>query len=133
MDTDEHKLNQITEKIIGCAFRIANELGCGFLEKVYENAMAHEIRKAGLKVLQQHPITIRYDGVVVGDYIADLLVEDLVLVELKAVKDLDEIHQAQCINYLKATRFPVCLLFNFGKSRVQIKRFRGGTSVPIEF
>jgi|ERR1051325_3096446 GxxExxY protein len=133
MDTDEHRLNQIAEKIIGCAFRIANELGCGFLEKVYENAMAHEIRKAGLRVAQQHPVTIRYDGVVVGDYIADLLVEDLVLVELKAVKDLDEIHQAQCINYLKATRSPVCLLFNFGKNRVQVKRFRGGATVPVEF
>ncbi len=133
MDTDEHRLNQITEKIIGCAFRIANELGCGFLEKVYENAMVHELRKSGLKVVQQHPITIKYDGVVVGDYIADLAVEGLVLVELKAVKDLDEIHQAQCINYLKATHFPVCLHFNFGKNRIQIKRFRGGPLVPVEF
>jgi GxxExxY protein len=133
MDTDEHRLNQITEKIIGCAFRVANELGCGFLEKVYENAMAHELRKVGLKVSQQHPITILYDGVVVGDYFADLVVEEFVLVELKAVKDLDEIHQAQCINYLKATHFPVCLLFNFGKNRIRIKRFRGGPSVPVEF
>ena len=133
MDTDEHRLNQITERIIGCAYRIANELGCGFLEKVYENAMAHEMRKAGLNVTQQHHVIIRYDGVVVGDYVADLLVEGLVLVELKAVKDLDEIHQAQCINYLKATGFPICLLFNFGKNRVQVKRFRGSKTQPEEF
>lgn len=125
MHTDEHRLNEVTEKVIGCAFRVANTLGCGFLEKDYENALAHELRKAGLKIQQQHQIVIRYDGVVVGDYFADILVEEFVLLELKAVKDLDEIHQAQCINYLKATGLPVCLLFNFGKSKIQVKRLRG--------
>jgi GxxExxY protein len=116
------KLNPITEKIIGCAYAVSNTLGAGFLEKVYENALAHELRKAGLKVFQQQAIQVLYDGVVVGDYIADLLVEDCVVVELKAVKALDEIHQAQCLNYLKATGFHLCLLLNFGSRKVEVKR-----------
>lgn len=87
-----------------------------------ENALAHELRKIDLQVSQQHRVPVLYDGVVVGDYVADLLVENCVLVELKAVKELDNIHQAQCINYLKATGLKVCLLLNFGKPRVQVKR-----------
>jgi GxxExxY protein len=124
MDTDEEKLNQLTEQVIGCAFKVSNGLGCGFLEKIYENALAHELRKAGLTVQQQYPIIVRYDGVIVGDYIADLVVEGTVMLELKAYRDLDDIHSAQCLNYLKATEFPVCLLLNFGTQRLQIKRFR---------
>lgn len=116
------KLNPITEKIIGCAYTISNALGVGFLEKIYENALAHELRKTGLKVQQQHPIKVWYDAIVIGDYVADLLVEDCVLVELKAVKALDEIHSAQCLNYLKATGLRLCLLINFGNRRVEIKR-----------
>ena len=131
MTTDGHRFTQIqelesfnpiTEKIIGCAYTVSNALGAGFLEKVYENALAHELRKAGLKVQQQHPIQVQYDGIVVGDYVADLLIEDCILVELKAVKALDEIHQAQCLNYLKATGLRLCLLINFGNRRVEIKR-----------
>ena len=131
MTTDGHRFTQIqelesfnpiTEKIIGCAYTVSNALGAGFLEKVYEYALAHELRKAGLKVQQQHPIQVRYDGIVVGDYVADLFIEDCILVELKAVKALDEIHQAQCLNYLKATCLRLCLLINFGKTRVEIKR-----------
>jgi GxxExxY protein len=125
MNTDFEKLNLLTETIIGCAFAVSNKLGCGYLEKVYENSLAHELRKAGLNVRQQHPIIIRYDGVVVGEYSADLVVEDLVLIELKVAKAFDEIHYAQCLNYLKATAYPVCLLMNFGKTRVEIKRFVG--------
>ena len=83
-------LNPITEKIIGCAYTVSNALGVGFLEKVYENALAHELRKVGMKVEQQRPIQVSYDGVVVGEYFADLVVEDSVLVELKAIKELDE-------------------------------------------
>jgi GxxExxY protein len=79
MDTDELRLNAITEKIIGCAYRVANGLGCGFLEKPYENAMAHELRKLGMNFGQQIPLVIRYDGVIVEDYVADLLVEECVL------------------------------------------------------
>jgi GxxExxY protein len=123
MHTDEEMLNQLTEKVIGCAFTVANVLGCGFAEKVYENAMVHELKKAGLMVEQQRPITVIYEGVVVGEYFADLLIEQKVLVELKSVRSLEEIHTAQCLNYLAATGIPICLLLNFGK-RVEVKRFR---------
>ena len=92
------------------------------MEKVYENALAHELRKAGLVVEQQKRIKIRYDGIVVGDYVADLLVRKQLLVELKAVKTLDDVHIAQCLNYLKATGLKICLLFNFGTPKVQIRR-----------
>ena len=94
--------NQITEKIIGCAFTVSNTLGAGFLEKVYENSLFHEIKKSGLNVRQQHPINVYYDEILVGKYTADLLVEDCVLIELKAIKTLDDTHMAQCMNYLKA-------------------------------
>ena len=129
MNTDKHRLsdeefNALSERIIGCAFQVSNTLGCGFLEKVYENALAHELRKNGLQVKQQEPITVTYDGVVVGDYFADLLVADTIIVELKAAKDLSEAFAAQCLNYLKATGMPLCLLLNFGKPRVEIKRYR---------
>jgi GxxExxY protein len=116
------KLNPISEKIIGCAYTVSNALGVGFLEKVYENALVHELRKTGLKAEQQRIIHVWYDGIVVGEYIADLLVEDAVLVELKALKTLDPIHQAQCINYLRATGLRLCLLLNFGLRQVEIKR-----------
>ncbi len=116
------EINRITEVIIGCAYTVGNTLGCGFLEKVYENAFAHELRKAGLLVQPQHAIMVHYDGIVVGEYVADLVVAERVLVELKAVKNLDEIHQAQCLNYLKATGLKVCLLLNFAKPRLEIKR-----------
>ena len=118
----------VNEKIIGCAYTVANTLGSGFLEKVYENAMAHELRKAGLAVQQQAGIAVNYDGVIVGDYVADLLVENVVLVELKAVKTIDNVHFAQCMNYLKATGLQVCLLINFGTPRIEIKRVLNGYS-----
>jgi GxxExxY protein len=124
MNTDEQTLNLLTEKIIGCVYRVANVLGAGFLEKVYENALTHELRKNGLAVVQQQPITVRYDGVVVREYLADLIVEEKVIVELKAIKAMEAIHAAQCINYLAATAMPVCLLVNFS-TRVEIKRLVG--------
>ena len=122
MNTDEHRLKAVTEKIIGCAFTVSNTLGVGFLEKVYENALVHEMRKSGLRVDQQKAIQVLYDGRTVGEYVADIVVEDLVLVELKVVKTFDEVHIAQCINYLKATKLPLCLLLNFAKPHVDIKR-----------
>ncbi|MBD2209745.1 GxxExxY protein [Calothrix sp. FACHB-156] len=124
MNADKRRweMDKITEKVIGCAFRVGNGLGCGFLEKVYENALAYELRKSGLLVEQQSEIQVRYDGIVVGQFFADLLVEDLVLIELKAVKSLEEKHFAQCLNYLKATNLKVCLLINFGNPKVEIKR-----------
>src|SRR5436305_8946139 len=104
MNTDEKQLNVITERIIGCAYKVASKLGCGFLEKCYENALAYELKKAGYCVEQKVLLKVWYDEVVVGEYIADLVVEDLVLIELKAVQSLDTIHSAQCINYLAATK-----------------------------
>jgi len=115
-------MRQLTHKVIQCAFTVSNTLGCGFLEKVYENALAHELRKAGLQVQQQHAITVFYDGAAVGEYTADLLVDGVLLVELKAVKDLDDIHLAQCLNYLKATNLRLCLLMNFGKPKLEVRR-----------
>jgi GxxExxY protein len=119
---DARRLDEITERVIGCAYTVANTLGPGFLEKVYENVLAYQVEKAGLLVQQQVAIQVLYDDRVVGEYVADLLVEGSVLVELKAAKGLDDIHTAQCLNYLKATGLQVCLLINFGTKRVQIKR-----------
>jgi len=116
------QINSITEKIIGCTFQVSNNLGVGFLEKVYENALNHELKKAGLKVEKQVPLKVHYDGVLVGDYAADLLVENCVLVELKTVSNLENNHLAQCLNYLKATGLKICLLINFETIKVQIKR-----------
>ena len=124
MDADKCRLElgEITKKIIGCVHTVSNTLGCGFVEKVYENALAIELRRAGLSLEQQHPIKVRYGNTVVGDFSADLFVEDSVILELKAVKALDEIHSAQCLNYLKATGLTVSLLVNFGNPRADIKR-----------
>jgi len=115
-------LNALTRKIIGCSFRVSNQLGPGFLEKVYENALVVELKNTGLKYAQQVPLEVRYDGFIVGDFTADLLVEDAILVELKAVEALNNVHFAQCLNYLKATNLKLCLLMNFGTQKVQIKR-----------
>ena len=118
----EDELNKISETIVGCAYAVGNTLGNGFLEKVYENALALEINGKQLDVKQQYPIKVFYKNKVVGEYIADLLIENRILIELKTVKGIDEIHLAQCLNYLKATNLPLCLLINFGKPRVEVKR-----------
>ena len=101
MDTDEDRINPLSNRIIGCALTVLHALGTGFLEKIYENALVYELRKSGLAVSQQHPMAVRYDGIVVGEYTVDLLVEDIVLIELKVAKAIDEIHLAQCLNHLK--------------------------------
>ena len=115
-------LNEISEKVIGCAYTVSNRMGSGFLEKVYENALSHELRKAGMKIEQQKRMAVHYDGVLVGEYIEDMIIEDLVLIEIKSAKSLDSAHMAQCLNYLKATGLTLCLLINFGNPRVQIQR-----------
>ena len=114
---------ELTEKILGAAFKVQNTLGCGFLEKVYENAMVVELSRAGISVEQQKPMQVRYQGAIVGEYQADLVVDSRVMVELKAVSKLDSIHEAQLLNYLKATRVRVGLLFNFGCPKLQYRRF----------
>jgi len=116
------QLDKLTETIIGCAYTVANTLGTGFLEKVYENALFHELMKHGLHVEQQRPIPVYYDQVIVGEYLADLVVERCVLIELKTAKTIEDIHKAQCIHYLKATGLTLCLLINFGTPKIQIKR-----------
>jgi GxxExxY protein len=119
---DRRRLDSITERIIGCAYEVANILGHGFLENVYENALAHELSKNGPMVEQQKSIKVLYKNGVVGEYVADLLVEGSVLVELKAVKALNDHHLAQCLNYLKATGLKVCLLINFGTPKIEVQR-----------
>lgn len=114
---------ELSEKVIGAAYKVSTVLGCGFLEKVYENALALELRKSGLKVIQQYPIKVYYDDTVVGEYIADLIVNGDLLVELKAVNEMNPVFNAQIINYLKATKIKTGLLLNFGKPRVEVRRF----------
>lgn len=124
MNTIESRaeLNNTTEKVIGCVHRVSNTLGSGFLERVYENALVIELRNARLLVEQQHSIKVLYNGITVGDFSADILINSCLLVELKAVKALDDVHSAQCLNYLKATGLKLCLLVNFGKPRAEIRR-----------
>ncbi len=122
---DRQALNELTRKIIGCAYEVSNVLGVGFLEKVYENALVHELGRQGLYGIQQRRISVKYRDVVVGEYVADIMVNDTVLIELKVAKELDDIHVAQCLNYLAATRLPICLLMNFGKPKLVVKRLAG--------
>ena len=122
MDADKDNLNDISRLVIGGAFTVLNALGAGFLEKVYENALAHELRKAGLAVEQQRSLTITYDGIVAGEYVADLIVEQALLVELKAANALNEAHHAQCIDCLKAPDLHLGFLLNFGMKRLEIER-----------
>ena len=121
MDT-ELKDVELTRIIIGCAMRVSSTLGPGFLEKVYENALGVELRKSNLFVEQQKPLTVFYSGVAVGEYFADLLVNETVLVELKAGRAIDDIHQAQLLNYLKTTGLHIGLILNFGTPKLGIKR-----------
>lgn len=113
---------EITHQILGAAFEVWKVLGYGFLEKVYKNALVEELRQRGVETLQQYPIAVIYKGVVVGQYVADLLVEGKVIVELKAEKAYNPQHEAQLLNYLKATGIPVGLLLNFGEKRCEFKR-----------
>jgi GxxExxY protein len=113
---------ELTQRIIGCAMKVHRTLGPGFLESVYQNALAHELQKAGLGVECEKKIRVLYDGVVVGDFIADMFVERLLLIENKAVQTLIKAHEVQLVNYLTATGIDIGLLFNFGSQALQIKR-----------
>ena len=112
----------LTEKIIGCAMKVHRTLGPGFLESVNGKAFAHEMRKAGLRVECEMPIQVRYDGVVVGDFYADMLVEGRILLENKTVLALNTAHEVQLVNYLTATGIEIGLLINFGAVRLDFKR-----------
>jgi GxxExxY protein len=118
------EINALTERIIGCAYTVHNQLGSGYLEKVYENALCIELQESGLSVAQQHPIPVHYRGRIVGDFAADLMVNGCVIVELKAVQNLAKEHEVQLVNYLTATGIDDGLLINFGPS-VEVKhKFR---------
>jgi len=116
----EHE--KITESIIGCAYRVYNKMGFGFLESVYEKCLLIEMRKAGLDTETQKPITVYYDGEVVGEFVADMIVNDYIIIELKSVRRIIKAHETQLVNYLVATGKPVGLILNFGESKVEIKR-----------
>lgn len=118
---DLDRINRVTEAVIGSAFAVHNALGFGFLEKVYENALVIEMRKRSLNVLQQHRLAVHYEGVVVGEYVADALVDGTVVLDLKAVRELDVTHVAQALNLVRATDSAIALLIRFGR-RVRVKR-----------
>jgi GxxExxY protein len=122
----EDDANLITEKIINCAFTVSNTLGCGFLEKVYENALVIELTKQGLEVEQQKSLNVYYANCLVGEYFCDLFVAKEIIIELKTVKCIDEIHKAQLMNYLKACRKRFGLIINFANPKIEIKRMLNG-------
>lgn len=122
MDADKFKFKVLTETIIQAAFTVHNTLGSGFLEKIYENALAIELGKLGMHVSQQAPLQVTYDGTVVGEYFTDLVVENKVILELKAVSHILPAHEVQLVNYLKATGIEVGLLLNFAGERVEVRR-----------
>lgn len=114
--------SDITEKILACVHTVYATLGSGFTEKLYENALVVELQARGLNFVQQHPIKVHYKRILIGEYVADLLVEGKVIVELKAVETLSEVHDAQLLNYLKATGIRVGLLINFHGLKPLCKR-----------
>ena len=116
-------INDLTYLINGAIFEVNRILGPGFLEKVYENALLMELKARGLKAAAQYPIKVKYKDLIVGEYFADLLVEDQVIIELKTVDRIEKIHEAQLLNYLKATGIKVGLLVNFKSTKAEIKRF----------
>jgi len=124
---------EITNVIIGSSFEIINELGAGLLESVYEKSLHMLLTQRGLRVKRQHPISVHFRGVCVGEFYADLLVEDKVIVELKSVKTIVNEHKAQVIHYLAATRIEVGLLINFGQPSLQFKRLTRSQDIPSEF
>ncbi|NHZ72784.1 MAG: GxxExxY protein [Aquificales bacterium] len=125
-----YKHQDLTKQIIAAFYIVYNRLGYGFLERVYENAMVIELQTMGLKVKQQTPIKVRYRGQIVGEYFADLIVEDKVIVELKAVLNLLPSHEAQLLNYLKATPYEVGLLLNFGPSPTKKRKIFDNNRKP---
>ena len=129
------KAEEITGKIIGCAMKVHRTLGSGFLESVYQNALAYELKKSGLEVECEVPIKVLYEGVDVGEFYADLLVEKQVIVENMAVEQLCPAHEVQLVNYLTATEYDVGLLFNFGSPSLQYKKkfrlYRASAPHPV--
>ncbi|TKJ42269.1 GxxExxY protein [candidate division LCP-89 bacterium B3_LCP] len=123
MSTTKLKYPELTEKIIGCAMEVHNTIGSGFQELIYQRALAVEFEKAGLKSDREKEIPIKYKGMDIGTRRVDFLVEELIMVELKAISQLDDLHKAQMINYLEAYKLEIGLLINFGEKRLNWKRF----------
>ncbi|MDI6792435.1 MAG: GxxExxY protein [bacterium] len=113
---------ELTEKIIGCAYKVYNKMGFGFLESVYEKCLLIELRKVGLQAEAQQPIKVFYDGELVGEFVADIVVNDTIILELKSVRQIISVHEVQLVNYLVATGKHVGLLLNFGEKKVEVKR-----------
>ena len=131
MNTDEHGyLDGLTERVIGAVFEVGNTLGAGFLEKVYERALLRELALRGIRATAQASLVVTYKGQPVGEYFADILVEDVLAIELKCVDRLANEHTAQCLNYLPASGLRLCLLVNFQKSKVEWKRILYGFQAP---
>ena len=126
MVKDKAYYDALVDSIVSCAYKVSRILGCGFLEKVYENALNIELTASGLNIETQKLVKVQYEGQVIGDYYADMIVEDEIVVELKAVKAIENIHFAQCQNYLKATGKKLGLVINFGEEKVKIRRVANG-------
>ncbi len=114
--------SDLTEKIRQATFEVHQYFGSGFLEKVYENTLKYKLEQLGMHVYQQYPIPVYFNSIKVGEYFADLIVENKIIIELKAISNLDRIHMAQVKNYLKATKIKLGLLINFGTPKLQFKR-----------
>lgn len=117
-------IDEVTEEVIGLAMKVHRTLGPGFLESVYQKSLAFELTQTGFRIDAEKPIKVRYEGLVVGDFVADLLVDDRLIIELKAVQALTTAHEVQTVNYLAATGLDDALLLNFGTSSLQFKRKR---------
>ena len=123
---DKAYYDSLVNEIISCAYAVDRKLGSGFLEKVYEKAIAIELSTFGLKIDIQRPIKVNYDGQIIGEFIADIVVEEDIILELKAVRKLEAIHFTQCLNYLRATGMKLGLVINFGGDTVKVKRIANG-------
>ena len=131
MNADERGyFDALTERVLGAVFEVSNTLGAGFLEKVYQRALLHELRLRGIRAAAEASFPVTYKGQNVGDYFADILVEDVLVIELKCVERLSNEHTAQCLNYLRASGRTLCLLVNFQKPKVEWKRIVHGFSDP---
>ena len=130
MKTDERGFDSLTERVLAAVFAVSNTLGAGFVEKVYERALLVELSSRGIRAAAQASFAVTYKGQYVGEYFADVLVEDVLVVELKCVERLANEHTAQCLNYLRASGRTLCLLVNFQKPKVEWKRIVYGYQIP---
>src|SRR5260370_32889895 len=131
MSADGRGCDSLTERVVGAVVEVSNTLGSGFLEEVYKRALIRELAIQGIRATPQASFAIRYKGHYAGDYFADILVEDILVVELKCVESFAKEHTAQCLNYLRASGLTVCLLVNFQKPKVEWKRIVNGFQVPL--